>query len=323
MVRRRSMLVQNVRILAVVALLLLTTMLRLSNGFSLLGRLGVVSFLRPTRRNHNNISRSIAAQCRALAQRPGPRRGGHHITATANSNNDDEDPREQHHHHHEDSEAEVEEEVEEDTDRKPYKGRVEIIETIEWVQRVVIGLNLCPFARQPLREKRLHVRLVDDPDQIVSAVQTEMEQLISADSGTTLVVCPSLFPNDFVSFWDVVQSIETNVIDANEWQGIVQVAPFHPHFCFAGSAPHHPDNYTNRSPYPMIHILREADVTKAVDSLPDGDAGLIWSRNVRLLNDLSAQLPADDFATLCRGQRTAPSVRETLRRILRTFDQDA
>jgi uncharacterized protein len=320
------MLVQNVRILAVVALLLLTTMLRLSNGFSLLGRLGVVSFLRPTRRNHNNISRSIAARRRPLAQpRPrttGPtRRGGHHSTATA-SNNNDEDPRQHHHYHHEDSEVEKVEE--EDTGlQQPYSGRVEIIETMEWVQRVVIGLNLCPFARQPLREKRLHVRLVDDPDQIIPAIQKEMEQLIAADRGTTLVVCPTLFPNDFVSFWDVVQSIETNLIDANEWQGILQVAPFHPHFCFAGSAPHHPDNYTNRSPYPMIHILREADVTKAVDSLPDGDAGLIWSRNVRLLNDLSEQLPADDFATLCRGQRTAPSVRETLRHILRTFDQDA
>jgi uncharacterized protein len=239
-------------------------------------------------------------------------------TRSTTTTNDDHYPQ-----HHDADDDNVEAEARRSGGSPPSSsgGRVEIVETMEWVQRVVIGLNLCPFARQPFREKHLHVRLVDedDPDRIVSLVQTEIEQLIAAEAGTTLVVCPTLHPHDFVAFWRVVQQIESDVIDANDWQGIVQVAPFHPQFCFAGSAPDQPDNYTNRSPYPMIHILREDDVSKAVDSLPDGDAGLVWSRNVELLNDIAQQLP-NDFTTICQGKRCPEQVRQELRRILRTYE---
>jgi uncharacterized protein len=278
---------------SVVVLALLLTMLRLSIGF-------LVGSLRTNHRPMRNIiSPSMAARRLQISR----------SSITRNDDHQDDD------HQDDDEEAEARSGGSPPTSG----GRIEIVETMEWVQRVVIGLNLCPFARQPLLEKRLHVRLVDDPDRIVSLVQTEMAQLITADAGTTLVVCPTLHPQDFVAFWRVVQKIESDVIDANHWQGIVQVAPFHPQFCFAGSAPDQPDNYTNRSPYPMIHILREADVSQAVDSLPDGDAGLVWSRNVELLNDMAQQLP-NDFATICQGKRCPEQVRQELRRILRSYE---
>jgi uncharacterized protein len=275
--------------LSVVVLAVLLTMLRLSSG--------LINSLRTNHRPMRNIINRSMAAFRLQSSRS---------TSTENDDHQDDD---------------VEAEARSGGSPPTSGGRIEIVETMEWVQRVVIGLNLCPFARQPLREKRLHVRLVDndDPDRIVSLVQTEMAQLITADAGTTLVVCPTLHPQDFVAFWRVVQKIESDVIDANDWQGIVQVAPFHPQFCFAGSAPDQPDNYTNRSPYPMIHILREADVSKAVDSLPDGDAGLVWSRNVELLNDMAQQLP-NDFTTICQGKRCPEQVRQELRRILRSYE---
>jgi hypothetical protein len=123
----------------------------------------------------------------------------------------------------------------------------------------------------------------------------------------------------------VVQTIETDVIQANDWQGILQVAPFHPQFVFEGSdddedeneLEQHPDNYTNRSPYPMIHILREADVTSAVETLPDGNAALIWSRNVELLNTIAQTLPNKDIMA---GKRCERSVRNQLRQILLSYE---
>ena len=192
--------------------------------------------------------------------------------------------------------------------------------TIEWVKRVVIGLNLCPFAKRPLRERILYTKLVDEIDEsvVVDILQKEMEQRLD-HPGTTLIILPKA--KDFLAFWDFVQKVEEKIIVANDWQGRVQVVPFHPQFVFQGSESTDADNYTNRSPFPMIHILREDDVTQAVATLPDGNAGIIWSRNVDFLRTLADELDENEFHTILSGQprRQTPKLGQKLRDILRRY----
>jgi hypothetical protein len=91
----------------------------------------------------------------------------------------------------------------------------------------------------------------------------------------------------------LVQYIEEDVMENLNLHGIVQLAPFHPQFVFEGSAPDGIDNYTNRSPYPMFHILREDEVSRAVDKL-DGDAGKVWRRNIDLLETMVDRFVKED-----------------------------
>jgi Protein of unknown function (DUF1415) len=105
----------------------------------------------------------------------------------------------------------------------------------------------------------------------------------------------------------VVQTVE-RLITKRNWDGLLQVAPFHPQFQFAGSSSaNDPDNRTNQSPHPMIHILREDDVSRAVEQLPNQDAAVVWSRNVDVLNELADALEPSDFDTvMTRGIQGLP-----------------
>ncbi|KAL3827490.1 hypothetical protein ACHAXA_003759 [Cyclostephanos tholiformis] len=104
----------------------------------------------------------------------------------------------------------------------------------------------------------------------------------SANDGTTIVVAPEYHPRDFASYMSLVHYIEDELMDEYDLHGSVQLAPFHPRFVFDGNDDDGIDNHTNRGPYPMFHVLREDEVSRAVDGL-DGDAGRVWRRNVDLL----------------------------------------
>ena len=217
-------------------------------------------------------------------------------------------------------------------------------QTLRWVKDVVIGLQLCPFASAPLLAGRLHVRVVRTMQQQQDVVETELQHAMEhlqqqQQGGTTLVVCPDLFPNDFDAFWtQVVQPLETEWLVQQGWEGIFQLAPFHPQFRFAGSSSsddddeNSPDQFTNRSPYPMLHVLREADVTRAVADLRTttnddtttttitDPSYAVWSRNVDLLRTLADELTPEEFTavvTACRRRR--PVLRDKVRSILQRF----
>mmetsp|Transcript_50635 Transcript_50635/g.107898 ORF Transcript_50635/g.107898 Transcript_50635/m.107898 type:complete len:331 (+) Transcript_50635:73-1065(+) len=181
-----------------------------------------------------------------------------------------------------------EEEEEEEVDNSyTYQPANDVINlrTMDWIKRVVIGYNLCPFAERPLREDRLRVSVVrgDDDEHVAGAVVYELvARSHESRPGTTVVVAPEYHPGDFKRYISLVQFIEDGVMTEHDLHGIVQIAPFHPLFEFEGSGEEGIDNYTNRSPYPMFHILREDEVEAAVKKL-DGDASKVWSRNVNLL----------------------------------------
>ena len=171
---------------------------------------------------------------------------------------------------------------EEVADDYNYTPKNDVIEStsIEWIKKVVIGYNLCPFADKPLRENKLKVSVVrGDNDQHVAAAVV-YELIARSDEnqhGTTIVIAPEFYPNDFHTYMSLVQYIEEDVMDEHDLHGVVQIAPFHPQFEFEGSGFDGVDNYTNRSPYPMFHILRENEVAGAVDKL-GGDASKVRRR---------------------------------------------
>ena len=180
-----------------------------------------------------------------------------------------------------------------------------MIETtaMNWIRKVVIGYNLCPFAEKPLREKKLHVSVVrgDDPQWVASTVLHEMIYH-SEKPGTTVVVAPEYYPDDFEPYMSLVQYLQDEILEENDdIRGEVQIAPFHPLFQFEGSDSDGVDNYTNRSPYPMFHILREVEVAGAVQKL-GGDASKVWERNVKLLENMEEKLGRDGVMKAMNGE---------------------
>jgi uncharacterized protein len=165
---------------------------------------------------------------------------------------------------------------------------VEIISrTRRWIEKSVIGLNLCPFAESPYRGNRvrLHVSEQRTAVGLLEELRLELIGLQAADPAqceTTLLIHPWVL-NDFLEYNDFLEVCDA-MVDELELAGELQVASFHPQYQFAGTLPEDIENYTNRSPYPMLHLLREASVERAVAAV--GDTDEIYRRNIRTLRNL-------------------------------------
>ena len=172
-----------------------------------------------------------------------------------------------------------------------------LVDTLDWLEHVVIGYNLCPFAEAPMLREELTIQVVMGTNQTEILAQVLGESLrLRNRPGTSLVVCPDLCPNNFLAFLEVYNILVEGVLPDQELQDDLQIAPFHPLFVFGDDDDDEEDDedqlaannmdsighYTNRSPYPTFHVLREAEVEKAVDAL-DGNAETVWKRNVDFL----------------------------------------
>ena len=147
-----------------------------------------------------------------------------------------------------------------------------ITATKNWVSNVVVGCNFCPFAAKEVKKGSIHYIVLDQATlkTTLEAVVRAMLQLDKDDSiETTLLILPGSFLlfNDYLNMLDKAETL----LDQENYSGIYQMASFHPTYLFAGSNNEDPSNYTNRSPYPMLHLLRESSITKAVDSYPGID----------------------------------------------------
>jgi len=166
-------------------------------------------------------------------------------------------------------------------------ARRALAETRAWVERAVIGLNLCPFARAV--EAKGRIRYVHcesaDPEALLERLREEMRRLAAADPAsheTTLIVHPHVL-EDFLDYNDFLDRAEDE-LDALGYAGTLQIASFHPNYQFAGTAPDDPGNATNRSPYPTLHLLREDSVERAVGSFPEAEA--IYEHNIETMERL-------------------------------------
>jgi uncharacterized protein len=160
--------------------------------------------------------------------------------------------------------------------------------TERWVERVVIGLNLCPFARAVQSKGQVRYRLTNaqSATELMCALETELTALHAADPAqvdTTLLVHPHVL-GDFYDYNDFLSEADA-LLERLGLEGVLQIASFHPDYCFADVEPGDPANATNRSPFPMLHLLREDSVTRAVESFPDTAA--IYERNVTTLRSLA------------------------------------
>ncbi|HEX8978742.1 MAG TPA: DUF1415 domain-containing protein [Parasulfuritortus sp.] len=162
-----------------------------------------------------------------------------------------------------------------------------IAATRNWVEKAVIGLNLCPFARSVYvkNQVRFVVSEARHLDAFLEELDRELDLLAATDPAeidTTLLIHPELLP-DFEEFNAFMELAEQAVIE-HDLEGVIQVASFHPAFQFADTEPDDIGNYTNRAPYPTIHLIREASIDRAVANYPDPDD--IYKRNIETLQRL-------------------------------------
>jgi hypothetical protein len=159
--------------------------------------------------------------------------------------------------------------------------------TRAWLTEIVIGLELCPFAKQVCvkGQIRYFVSAAETPEELLQDLLHELQALSVADPAlvdTTLLIHPHALP-DFLAYNDFLSVAEYAVEDLG-LDGQVQIASFHPDYRYEGNAPDDLANYVTRSPYPMLHLLREASVERALSVFPD--ASLIVDKNIETLRSL-------------------------------------
>lgn len=169
---------------------------------------------------------------------------------------------------------------------------------LRWLERAVIGLNLCPFAKAVHVRGQIHhaVHLAHDSEGLLEALLVEADALVAtpaATRDTTLLIAPNTL-EDFLDFNEFTRRAERRLARAG-FDGVLQLASFHPQFVFAGSAPDDIANATNRAPYPTLHLLREDSVSRAVDAFPQAQS--IYQRNIETLQ----RMGADGWAALGVG----------------------
>jgi hypothetical protein len=156
-----------------------------------------------------------------------------------------------------------------------------------WLERAVIGLNLCPFAKAVHAKDQVRWVLAEaeTPEALLETLAAELLALRDAspdEVDTTLIVHPRVL-GDFLDYNDFLEAADGLVAELG-LEGVLQVASFHPQYQFAGTHPDDIENFTNRSPYPTLHLLREDSVSRAVEAFPDPDA--IVDRNIETLRRL-------------------------------------
>jgi len=165
-----------------------------------------------------------------------------------------------------------------------------IAATRDWIEKAVIGLNLCPFAKAVYVKEQVRyvVSEAKHLDGLLEDIDREISFLAEADPqqvDTTLIMHASLL-GDFLDFNDFLDIVDEAVSELGH-EGVIQVAAFHPQWQFAETEPDDIGNYTNRAPFPTIHLLREASVTRAVDAFPEAES--IYERNIETLQKLGIE----------------------------------
>jgi uncharacterized protein len=160
-------------------------------------------------------------------------------------------------------------------------------DTERWLERAVIGLNLCPFAKAVHIKGQIHyaVSAARGAEQLLADLRQEGEALRSLPASqreTTLVIAPHCLA-DFFEFNDFLTQVDA-LCAAADWAGILQVATFHPDYQFAGTHQDDASNLTNRSPYPTLHLLREESIDRAVEAFPE--AAMIFEKNMETMEAL-------------------------------------
>jgi hypothetical protein len=163
-------------------------------------------------------------------------------------------------------------------------------DTQRWLERAVIGLNLCPFAKAVHVKGLVHftVSAARDADALLEDVRTELDALSAIDIAireTTLLIAPHCLA-EFLEFNDFLARAD-RVLRKRGLEGLIQLASFHPDYRFEGTEEGDITNFTNRSPYPIVHLLREESIDRAVESFPEAES--IYEANMNTLRRIGRQ----------------------------------
>lgn len=184
----------------------------------------------------------------------------------------------------------------------------EIIEaTRHWLEKAVIGLNLCPFAKSVYVKNQVRYAVSDarEVETLYHELAAELLRLNESDPDeidTTLLVHPWVL-TDFMDYNDFLHVADA-AVEALDLGGEIQIASFHPHYQFADTAPDDISNFTNRSPFPTLHLLRESSIARAVAAFPDASA--IYEKNIETMH----RLGANGWNTLWSEDMLIPRVEE-------------
>lgn len=165
-----------------------------------------------------------------------------------------------------------------------------IAATVRWLERAVIGLNLCPFAKAVHAKGQIHYQVSQDTqlEALCNTLAQALQDLAGADPAqrdTTLLIVPTLLA-DFLDFNDFLDQADQLLHDL-DLEGSLQIASFHPQYQFAGTQADDISNCTNRSPYPTLHLLRESSIDQAVQAFPQ--AQQIYEKNMATLQALGPE----------------------------------
>ncbi|MBD9403621.1 MULTISPECIES: DUF1415 domain-containing protein [unclassified Comamonas] len=178
---------------------------------------------------------------------------------------------------------------------------VVIADTVRWLEKAVIGLNLCPFAKSVHVKGQIHyvVSQASDAEGVAIDLHRELEALAESSPekrDTTLLILPQAFA-EFLDFNDFTE-LADDLVEELDLGGILQVASFHPLFQFEGTDVDDVTNCTNRAPYPILHLLREDSIDKAVEAFPEAE--MIYERNMQVLGEMGIEGWLDlDLAARC------------------------
>lgn len=164
----------------------------------------------------------------------------------------------------------------------------QILETKKWLQNVVIAHNICPFAERVFKNDGIHfeVETSTDIETCLENLIAECERLDENETiETTLLIYAKAFADfeEYLDFLEVAQAL----LEAQDYEGVYQLASFHPNYCFDGSLENDAANYTNRSPYPMLHLLRESSLEHALANYPNPET--IPENNIELTRKLGVE----------------------------------
>jgi uncharacterized protein len=165
---------------------------------------------------------------------------------------------------------------------------IQTIQTIQnivmdWIMTCVIGWNLCPFAAKSITENRLRIHVLNDahPTQLLTAIhQASTQMLVHEQWLNTLIVTPNHW-QDFYDFWEILAQVEDYVFQQG-WEGKIQVVSFHPQYQFEGEMG--ASIFSNRSPYPIFHLLHEAEMSHTISQYPHAEE--IAVKNVQRLQHM-------------------------------------
>ena len=158
-------------------------------------------------------------------------------------------------------------------------------QTEKWLEHFIIGYNICPFAAKVVENKSLYYAM-DSANDVVDCLQQLINECHRLDDDKNIETILIIYTDNFTVFDDFLDYLElaNSLLAAQNYEGIYQLASFHPLYCFAETEENDASNYTNRSPFPMLHLIREASIEKALQSFPNPES--IPARNIELTRSL-------------------------------------